>query len=80
MSDDLPKVIWTSPDGAVRAVFVGVFDHTRTPSPDIRIEVESLEKDAMGAPAWVDRNPEQWLAEIIADLSGVKWRETLGDG
>lgn len=70
MTAELPKVVWTSPDGKLRAVFRWV-DSDGEPV----IEVESLGKDAMGAPIWVDRCPEQWLAEIIADLSGVKWRE-----
>lgn len=70
MTAELPKVVWTSPDGNLRAVFRWV-DSDGEPA----IEVESLEKDAMGAPIWVDRRPEQWVDEIIADLSGVKWRE-----
>lgn len=81
MTAELPKVIWTSQDGMRRAVFVDV-DDPEDGGP--MIVIEFLEDDAMGVRAWrphvAEYDPIDDLVEALADLSGVKWRETSGDG
>lgn len=77
MTAELPKVIWTRPDGLCRAVFVDVDDEDEEGRP--LIVIEFLEDDAMGVRGWrphVDEyDPINDLVEALADLSGVKWRE-----
>ncbi len=80
MTAELPKVIWTRPDGNRRAVFVEVNDAEDGGWP--LIAIERLIVDAMGVNTWraIVHNPIDDLVEALADLSGVKWRETSGDG
>lgn len=67
---DLPKVVWTSPDGRLRTVFRGVTNLV----PEIEVEIRSL--DALGSERWIFAGRlDMWAHEIIADMSGVKWRE-----
>lgn len=74
MTAELPKVIWTRPDGLCRAVFVDGDE-----VGGVLIVIEFLEVDAMGVKAWRPRaaeyDPIDDLVEALADLSGVKWRE-----
>lgn len=70
MTAELPKVIWTRPDGYLRAVL-------RVDKNAASIAIERKALNAMCEPTWVDPGygVGSLAIEIIADLSGVKWRE-----
>lgn len=74
---DLPKVIWTSPDGETRAVLRAVRNAELSKAV---VDIEGRSSNAMHEPTWVGadlgfRELVDQMAEIVADLSGVKWRE-----
>ena len=82
MTAELPKVVWMDPDAMRRAVLVAVSRHENGVALPM-VDFEAFQEDALGVAGWHDVDEEfalLWAAEVIADLSGVKWRETSGDG